>query len=52
MFENLRKAIDAHYNTKGEEFCEKLARVTVREALNSWYFRDMMTPAAHEAAKT
>ena len=52
MFENLRNAIDAHYNTKGEEFCEKLARVTVREALNSWYFRDMMTPAAHEAAKT
>lgn len=46
MFENLKKAINSHYNGAEKEFSEKLDGLTVGAALDSWYFRDRMTAAA------
>jgi len=51
MFENLKKAINAHYDNAEKEFSEKLDGLTIGAALDSWYYRDHMTAAALRAAQ-
>ena len=52
MFENLRNAVNAHYNQQAAEFAAKLETITAAEALKTWYYSDRMTPAALEMVKT
>ena len=51
MFENLKKAINSHYDGAEKDFSEKLDGLTVGAALDSWYYRDRMTAAALKAAQ-
>lgn len=51
MFENLRNAVNAHYNQQAAEFAAKLETITAAEALKTWYYSDRMTPAALEMVK-
>jgi len=51
MFENLKKAINSHFDGAEKEFSEKLDGLTVGAALDSWYYRDHMTAAALRAAQ-
>ena len=51
MFENLRNAVNAHYNQQAAEFAAKLETITAAEALKTWYYTDRMTPAALEMVK-
>lgn len=51
MFENLKKAINSHYDGEAEKFAAKLEGLTVGAALDSWYYRDRMTAAALKAAQ-
>ena len=51
MFENLKNAINAHYDGAEKDFSEKLEGLTVGAALDSWYWRDRMTAAALKIAQ-
>ena len=46
VFPRLAGLVDAHYNGKEAELRETLPAMTAGQALASWYYRDMMTPAA------
>lgn len=48
-FINLRNAVNTHYNHEAEKFRANLERLTCGAALESWYYRDRMTAAAHAA---
>lgn len=50
-FVNLAAAVNAHYDAARAEFAEKLESLTAAAALDSWYYRDMMTPAALKTAQ-
>lgn len=50
-FVNLSAAVNAYYDNAREEFAGKLESLTAAAALDSWYYRDMMTPAALKAAQ-
>ena len=49
MFENIRAAIDAHYNNERKKFVEALPGLTVRDVRDFWYYREKLTPAAARA---
>lgn len=51
MFENLKKAINSHYDEAEKEFSVKLEGLTVGAALDSWYYRERMTAAALKDAQ-
>jgi hypothetical protein len=51
MFDNLKKAINAHYDGEAEKFAAQLEDLTVGAALDSWYYRDRMTAAALKMAQ-
>lgn len=51
MFENLRAAINCHYNKAEKDFSANLEGLTVGAALDSWYYRDRMTAAALKIAQ-
>ena len=46
VFPRLAGLVDAHYNGKAAELRETLPAMTAGQALESWHYRDMMTPAA------
>lgn len=46
VFPRLAGLVDAHYDGKAAELRETLPAMTAGQALASWYYRDMMTPAA------
>ncbi len=46
VFPRLAGLVDAHYDGKAAEMRETLRTMTAGQALASWYYRDMMTPAA------
>lgn len=50
-FVNLSAAVNAHYDNARAEFAQALESLTAAAALDSWYYRDMMTPAAFRAAQ-
>lgn len=45
-YPRLAGLVDAHYDGKAAEMRETLRTMTAGQALASWYYRDMMTPAA------
>lgn len=51
MFENLRNAVNAHYDQQAAKFAAELETITAAEALKRWYYSDRMTPAALEMVK-
>lgn len=51
MFENLKNAINQHYNNTEKEFSDNLEKMTVGAALDSWYYRGRMTAAALKVAQ-
>lgn len=51
MFENLKKAINAHYDGEEVKFAAALEGLTVGAALDSWYYRERMTAAALKAVQ-
>lgn len=51
MFENLKKAINSHYDKAEKDFSESLDGLTIGAALDSWYYRERMTAAALRAAQ-
>ena len=51
MFENLKKAINSHYDGAERDFSAKLEGLTVGAALESWYYRARMTAAALKVAQ-
>jgi hypothetical protein len=51
MFENLRNAVNAHYDQQAAKFAADLETITAAEALKTWYYTDRMTPAALEIVK-
>lgn len=51
MFENLRNAVNAHYDQQAAKFAADLETITAAEALKTWYYTDRMTPAAHQIVK-
>lgn len=51
MFENLKKAINSHYDNVEKEFSGNLEKMTVGAALDSWYYRGRMTAAALKVAQ-
>lgn len=46
VFPRLAGLVDAHYDGKAAEMREALPAMTAGQALESWYYRGMMTPAA------
>lgn len=50
-FENLRNATNAHFDGAAKKFRADLERITCGDALNSWYYVDRMTDAAHRMVK-
>lgn len=50
-FVNLAAAVNAHYDNARAKFAGDLETLTAAAALDSWYYRDMMTPAAFKAAQ-
>ena len=51
MYENIRKAIAEHEAETLAQFAQSLENKTAAELLNSWQFRDRMTPATLQAMK-
>ena len=51
MFENLKNAINAHFDNESEKYRANLERLTCGAALDSWYYRDRMTNAAFALVK-
>lgn len=51
MFDNLRNAVNAHFNQQAAKFAADLETITAAEALKRWYYSDRMTPAALEIVK-
>lgn len=51
MYENIRKAIAEHEAKTLAQFAQSLENKTAAELLNSWQFRDRMTPATLQAMK-
>lgn len=45
-FENIRAAMNAHYDQKITAAAADLDALTCKEALASWYYKQQMTPAA------
>lgn len=50
-FVNLAAAVNAYYDNARAKFSGELETLTAAAALDSWYYRDMMTPAALKAAQ-
>lgn len=50
-FVNLSAAVNAYYDNARAKFAGELETLTAAAALDSWYYRDMMTPAAFKAAQ-
>lgn len=50
-FVNLSAAVNAYYDNARAKFAGELETLTAAAALDSWYYRDMMTPAAFRAAQ-
>lgn len=48
---NLTAAVNAHYDNARAKFVQELEGLTAAAALDSWYYREMMTPAAFNAAQ-
>jgi len=46
IFPNLTAAVNAYYNEQAAKFAADLETVTVKYALDHWYYRDRMTAAA------
>lgn len=46
VFPRLAGMVNAHYDGKAAELRKTLPTMTAGQALESWYYRDMMTPAA------
>lgn len=46
VFPRLAGLVDSHYDGEEEKMRETLRTMTAGQALESWYYRDMMTPAA------
>lgn len=51
MYENIKKAIAEHEAETLAQFAQSLENKTAAELLNSWQFRDRMTPATLQAMK-
>jgi len=51
MFENLRNAVNAHFDQQAAKFAADLETITAAEALKTWNYTDRMTPAALEMVK-
>lgn len=51
MFENIKSAINQHYNNEAEKFASSLETITTEYALNHWYYSNQMTPAARKEAE-
>lgn len=50
-YKNIRKAIEEHEAETLAQFAQSLENKTASELLNSWQFRDRMTPATFQAMK-
>lgn len=51
MFENLRNAVNRHFDEAAEKYVNDLAGINCKYALDHWYYRDQMTAAAFEMVK-
>ena len=50
-FDNLAAAVNSSYDNARAKFAGELETLTAAAALDSWYYREMMTPAAFKAAQ-
>lgn len=51
MYENIKKAIADHESETLKKFSNEIRTQTAKQLLDSWYYRDYMTPATFEAMK-
>jgi len=51
IFPNLAAAVNKYYDDNASKFAADVATVTTRAALDMWYYRDRMTPAAFRDAQ-
>lgn len=51
MFENLKAAVNQHYDNAAAKFAADLSAVDCKTALDLWYWRDRMTDAAFKMVK-
>lgn len=51
MYENIKKAIADHESETIKKFSNEIRTQTAKQLLDSWYYRDYMTPATFEAMK-
>lgn len=51
LFPKLTAACNAHFDEETRKFRTNIESVTAKAALDSWYYRDMMTPKAFEEVK-
>lgn len=50
-YNNLTAAVNSYYDNARAKFAADVDQLTAAAALDSWYYRDMMTPAAFKAAQ-
>lgn len=51
MYTELRKKVNAHFDSSAEKFAQDIETLTNKTVLDSWYYRDRLTAAAMEEVK-
>ena len=51
MFDNMKRAINAHFDAAAADFSAGLEHLTCKEAAQSWYYTERMTKKAMELIK-